>query len=67
MKFADSEKVSNTAKRRGLAQFGTLESGNHFLEIQKVNKIFDPTAAEAFGINHEGQVTVIIHCGSRAS
>jgi len=65
MSFADPDKVSSTAKRRGLTQIGTLGSGNHFLEIQRVDKIYDPETAEAFGITHEGQVTVMIHCGSR--
>lgn len=65
MKDADPSKVSSTAKSRGLQQVGTLGSGNHFLEIQKVDKIFDATTAKAFGIEHEGQVTTMIHCGSR--
>jgi tRNA-splicing ligase RtcB len=65
MKNADPSKVSSTAKSRGLAQIGTLGSGNHFLEVQKVDKIFDPRTAKTFGIEHEGQVTVMIHCGSR--
>jgi tRNA-splicing ligase RtcB len=65
MKNANPAKVSNTAKNRGLTQIGTLGSGNHFLEIQKVDKIFNPKTAKAFGLEHEGQVTVMIHCGSR--
>jgi len=65
MKDADPNKVSSTAKNRGITQIGTLGSGNHFLEIQKVDKIFDPTIAKVFGVTHEGQVTVAIHCGSR--
>jgi len=65
MKNADPSKVSQTAKSRGLSQIGTLGSGNHFLEIQKVDKIFDSQTAKIFGIEHEGQVTVMIHCGSR--
>jgi tRNA-splicing ligase RtcB len=65
MKNADPSKVSNTAKSRGLSQIGTLGSGNHFLEIQKVDKIFNPQKAKTFGIEQEGQVTVMIHCGSR--
>jgi len=65
MKFADPDKVSSTAKKRGLTQIGTLGSGNHFLEVQKVDKIYDPKIAKAFGITHEGQVTAMIHCGSR--
>jgi tRNA-splicing ligase RtcB len=62
---ANSDKVSNTAKNRGLTQIGTLGSGNHFLEIQKVDKIFNMKTAKIFGITNEGQVTVMIHCGSR--
>lgn len=62
---ADASKVSQRAKERGLPQLGSLGSGNHFLEIQVVDKIFDPEVARAFGITHEGQVTVMIHTGSR--
>ncbi len=65
MDAADPDKISNTARNRGLTQIGTLGSGNHFLEIQKVDKIHNAKVAEAFGIDHEGQVTVMIHCGSR--
>ncbi|MGB9713788.1 MAG: RtcB family protein [Candidatus Bathyarchaeales archaeon] len=65
MKSADPDKVSTTAKNRGLTQIGTLGSGNHFLEVQKVDKIYDSKTAKAFGIDHEGQVTIMIHCGSR--
>ena len=65
MENANPDKVSATAKNRGLAQVGTLGSGNHFLEIQKVDKIYDPKVAKEFGIEQEGQVTVMIHCGSR--
>ena len=65
MKGADPDKVSSTAKSRGITQIGTLGSGNHFLEIQKVDKIFNPETAKVFGITEEGQVTVMIHCGSR--
>ncbi len=62
---ANPDKVSTRAKGRGLSQVGTLGSGNHFLEIQKVDKIYNPSIAKTFGIRHEGQVTVMIHCGSR--
>jgi len=65
MENADPSKVSSTAKSRGLSQIGTLGSGNHFLEIQRVDKIFDSQTAKTFGIEHEDQVTVMIHCGSR--
>ncbi|MCJ7423969.1 RtcB family protein [Candidatus Bathyarchaeota archaeon] len=65
MKNANPDKVSSTAKNRGLQQIGTLGSGNHFLEIQKVDKIYDTRIAKIFGLQNEGQVTVMIHCGSR--
>jgi tRNA-splicing ligase RtcB len=65
MKNANPDKVSANAKNRGLTQIGTLGSGNHFLEIQKVDKICDSKTAKTFGIDHEGQVTAMIHCGSR--
>ncbi|MEM2102407.1 MAG: RtcB family protein [Candidatus Bathyarchaeia archaeon] len=65
MEAADPNKVSSAAKNRGITQIGTLGSGNHFLEIQKVNKIYDQKVAKTFGITHEGQITVMIHCGSR--
>ncbi len=65
MENANPDKVSTNAKRRGLTQIGTLGSGNHFLEIQRVDKIYDPRIAKVFGINEEDQVTVMIHCGSR--
>ncbi len=65
MRGADPSKVSNMARKRGAPQLGTLGSGNHFLEVQKVDKIYDEKAAETMGIEHEGQITVLIHCGSR--
>jgi tRNA-splicing ligase RtcB len=65
MESANPDKVSTNAKSRGLQQTGTLGSGNHFLEIQRVDKIFDPVIAKAFGITNVDQVTVMIHCGSR--
>ncbi|QLH75600.1 MAG: RtcB family protein [Methanomassiliicoccales archaeon] len=64
MKGADPSKVSMKAKQRGIPQVGSLGSGNHFLEIDRVDKVFDTEAANAFGL-YEGQVTVTIHCGSR--
>jgi tRNA-splicing ligase RtcB (3'-phosphate/5'-hydroxy nucleic acid ligase) len=64
MKGAGIGAVSAKARQRGIPQGGTLGSGNHFLEIQVVREIFDPVAAEAFGIR-EGQVCCMIHCGSR--
>ena len=65
MEGANPDKVSSKAKQRGLPQSGTLGSGNHFLEIGKVDKIHDKKVAKTFGVTHEGQVTVLIHCGSR--
>jgi tRNA-splicing ligase RtcB (3'-phosphate/5'-hydroxy nucleic acid ligase) len=62
---ADPSSVSDTARKRGSSQLGSLGSGNHFLEVQKVDKIFDERAAKAMGIDKEGQLTVLIHCGSR--
>ncbi len=63
-RLADSSKVSDTARRRGASELGTLGSGNHFLEVQVVDKVYDERLAKAFGI-FEGQVTVMIHTGSR--
>ena len=65
MKAADASCISSRALERGIPQLGTLGAGNHFLEIQKVDKIYDEKTAKAFGIEKEGQVTVMIHCGSR--
>ncbi|MCO6455755.1 MAG: RtcB family protein [Pirellulaceae bacterium] len=61
---ADPDCVSDRALERGLDQCGTLGSGNHFLEVQVVDAIFDPVAAEVMGLQ-EGQVCVMIHSGSR--
>jgi tRNA-splicing ligase RtcB len=63
---ADPAKVSEKARKRGKPQFGTLGSGNHFLEVQEVDKIYDPKIAKLFGIR-EGTVTIMIHCGSRGA
>ena len=65
MKTADSSKVDSKAKQRGAPQLGTLGGGNHFLEIQRVEKIFDPDAAKMFGIRSIDQIMVSIHSGSR--
>ena len=61
---ADPERVSSHALERGRNQLGTLGSGNHFLEVQVVDEIFHPKAADAFGL-YPGQVVVMIHTGSR--
>lgn len=62
---ADPDQVSKRAIERGRPQLGTLGAGNHFLEIQVVEDIYDPTSAKALGIDEIGQVTVMIHTGSR--
>jgi tRNA-splicing ligase RtcB len=61
---ADPDAVSERAYARGQDQVGTLGSGNHFLELQVVDRIFDQQAAETFGL-WEGQLTLMVHCGSR--
>jgi len=61
---ADPSLVSDKAKNRGRNQLGTLGSGNHFLEIQKVDKIFDEKAAKIIGLS-KGETTIMIHTGSR--
>ncbi|PMP94239.1 MAG: RNA-splicing ligase RtcB [Candidatus Aminicenantes bacterium] len=65
MKDATWEFISERAMERGIPQLGTLGAGNHFLEIQKVDEIYDPEVARVFGIEEKGQVLVMIHCGSR--
>lgn len=65
MSMADSSKVSQRAKKRGLPQLGTLGSGNHYAEIQVVDEIFDAEKAAKMGIEKIGQVCVMIHSGSR--
>jgi len=64
MAGANPEFVSDRAKSRGLGQLGTLGAGNHFLEIQKVEEIYDEKVAKKFGIE-KGKIIVMIHCGSR--
>ena len=64
MENAEPDFVSDLAKKRQLDEMGTLGSGNHYLEVQVVEKIYDEEAARAFGIS-EGQILVSIHCGSR--
>lgn len=64
MLSADSSVVSDKAKKRGLSQLGSLGSGNHFLEVDIVESVFDEKAAETFGLK-EGNITVTVHCGSR--
>ena len=64
LEWADASVVSDYAKNRGRDQVGTLGSGNHFLEIQKVQELFDEKVAEAFGL-FKDQIVIMIHCGSR--
>ena len=61
---ADPNKVSDKARKRGAPQLGSLGSGNHFLEVQKVAEIHDEEAAKRMGIE-EGTITILVHCGSR--
>ena len=65
MEGADPDCVSDRALERGKQQLGTLGSGNHFLEIEVVEEIFDEKVAAAFGLKSVGQVAVVIHSGSR--
>ncbi len=62
---ADLGAVSDRARQRGLAQLGTIGSGNHFLEVQVVDQLFDEEVARAFGLEAPGQVVIFFHCGSR--
>jgi tRNA-splicing ligase RtcB len=61
---ADPTLVSDMAKKRGVDQLGTIGSGNHFVEVDFVEKIFEDTIAEAYGLS-KGQVVILIHSGSR--
>lgn len=61
---ANSKDVSNKAKKRGIGQLGTMGAGNHFVEIDYINEIFDKTAAKVFGLE-KNQIVILIHCGSR--
>jgi len=64
MAGARAENVSDKAKRRQRDEMGTLGSGNHYLEVQKIAEIYDAATAEGFRLR-EGEVVVSIHCGSR--
>ena len=61
---ADPGKVSPRARERGQPQLGTLGAGNHFIEVDLVEQVFDPQAAQAMGLQ-EGKLVLQIHCGSR--
>jgi len=64
IKGADASKVSERAIKRGIGQLGTLGAGNHFLEVQYVDEIFDEKIAKVFGLEKD-DVTIMVHCGSR--
>ena len=64
IKDADSSKVSDKAKKRGIPQLGSLGSGNHFLEIQVVDEIYNGDVAEVYGLE-KGMIVIMIHSGSR--
>lgn len=61
---ANAKKLSDRAKKRGLPQLGTLGSGNHFIEIDLIDQVFDEKTAEIYGLK-QGNLAVMIHCGSR--
>jgi tRNA-splicing ligase RtcB len=65
MDGADPSVVSHRAKQRGTPQLGSLGAGNHFLEIQRVDEIYDEDIAKTYGIEHKDQIMVMIHTGSR--
>ena len=64
LRGADPDAVSERARQRGAGQLGTVGSGNHFIEVQRVERVFDQAAATAYGLE-AGRVTVLIHSGSR--
>jgi tRNA-splicing ligase RtcB (3'-phosphate/5'-hydroxy nucleic acid ligase) len=64
MQNANPADVSQKAKSRGLGQLGTMGAGNHFLEIQEVDEVFDDEVAKTFGVE-KGKVVIMIHSGSR--
>jgi tRNA-splicing ligase RtcB len=67
IKGANPSKVSQQASSRGISQLGTLGSGNHYCEVQVVDpaRFFDAKMGKKFGLVHEDQVVVMVHCGSR--
>ncbi|MEK6859208.1 MAG: RtcB family protein [Nanoarchaeota archaeon] len=62
--IGNPDDVSKRAKERGIGQLGSLGAGNHFLEIQVVDEIFDEKIAGIFGLS-KGQICIMVHCGSR--
>jgi tRNA-splicing ligase RtcB len=65
LKGANPDKVSLKAKERGMPQSGTLGAGNHFLEVNIIEEIYEPEMAKIMGLEEVGQVLVLIHTGSR--
>jgi tRNA-splicing ligase RtcB len=65
VKTADFSQVSGEAYKRGKSQIGTLGSGNHYLEIQVIDKIFDENITKQWGLDIPNQVCIMVHCGSR--
>ncbi|MBI4497324.1 MAG: RtcB family protein [Chloroflexi bacterium] len=65
LRSADPAQVSERARSRGAPELGTLGSGNHFLEVQVIDEVYLPEVAQALGITGPGQVTIMVHCGSR--
>ncbi len=61
----DPAAVSERAMQRGMPQLGSLGAGNHFLEIQKIDNIFNPEIAKTFMLDNKDNVTIMVHCGSR--
>jgi len=66
LKDADAKLISEKAKQRAIKQLGSLGSGNHFLEIQRVDEIYNEKFAKTLGIIDKNQITVMVHTGSRA-
>jgi tRNA-splicing ligase RtcB len=64
MKGADVHQVSSHARKRQQDEMGTLGSGNHYLEVQRISDIYDHTAASAYSL-HQDDIVISIHCGSR--
>ncbi len=62
---ANPQKIDDKSKKRGAPQLGSLGSGNHFLELEVVDEIFDPEVAKKFGICETGQVAILLHTGGR--
>ena len=65
IKGANPDKVSQRAKSRGRNQLGSLGAGNHFIDVQEIEEIYDEEIAKVFGLEKKGQIVVMIHCGSR--